>query len=133
MNTWKSNSYNRNLWAFRDPNEVTLCLIERVAGRFWILDSLDSGSFRSLRAAKAFVAKRFKPQPRTFFFHYNKPASIAAGANRLTVHWQGVCHLVHGIRCQVPIETRNRKSQPRCVMAGKATNITFDNNIATIL
>ena len=69
---------------------------------------------------------------RAFFFHYNKPASLAAGANRLTVHWQGICHLVHGIKCNVPIETRNRAQQPRCVMAGKATKITFVDDIATI-
>lgn len=59
----------------------------------------------------------------TFFFHYNKPLSQKWGRNILSVHWQGVCQFVEGLHCNVPIATRNRKTQPRCVMTGKATNI----------
>jgi hypothetical protein len=60
---------------------------------------------------------------RAFFFHYNKPASLAQKRNVLTVHWQGACHLVHAIDCRVPIMTRNRTTQPRCVMAGRARSV----------
>lgn len=59
----------------------------------------------------------------TFFFHYNKPLSQKWGRNILSVHWQGVCQFVEGLHCNVPIATRNRKTQPRCVMTGKATSI----------
>jgi len=58
---------------------------------------------------------------KAFWFHYNKPASQAAGCPILTVHYEGACHLVESIRCSAPIETRIRKMQPRCVMAGKGT------------
>lgn len=75
---------------------------------------------------------------RRFFFHYNKPASVAQGRNVLTVHWRGACHLVHHIQCYVPIETKARKSQPRCVMQGIALRVVFDTTLdgqdrATIL
>lgn len=53
-----------------------------------------------------------------FWFHYNKPASRAAGEPRLTVHCQGACHIVRHIECHVPVRTRERKSQPHVVMAG---------------
>jgi len=66
-----------------------------------------------------------------FYFHYNKPASKAAGKNILTVHYKGVCHLVEGIECEVSIKTRSRKTQPHCVIAGKGF-IKFENNIAFI-
>jgi len=63
-----------------------------------------------------------------FFFHYNKPASQQAGHPILTVHWQGACYMVKGVDCRVPCRTRLRKTQPRCVMAGKATTFGTDQN-----
>ncbi len=70
---------------------------------------------------------------RSFWFHYNKPASRAAGEPRLTVHYKGVCHVVAGIDCRVPVKTRNRNTQPRCVVAGRTSGITFTaDNIAII-
>lgn len=66
-----------------------------------------------------------------FWFHYNKPASAKAGCPMLTVHSVGVCHLVKGIQCSVPIETRIRKTQPRCVMAGRGS-VKILNEIAVI-
>jgi len=60
---------------------------------------------------------------KTFFFHYNKPASKAQRRNVLTLHWAGACHLVHVIKCVVPVETRARKSRPRCIIAGKAFRV----------
>lgn len=70
---------------------------------------------------------------RSFFFHYNKPASRAAGENRLTVHWKGQCLIVRSLSCHVGIETRARKTQPRCVMAGKAESVTVDENMHCII
>lgn len=71
-------------------------------------------------------------KPGSFFFHYHKAASLKAKANRLTVHWQGQCLIVAGVDCRVPIKSRNHKTQPRCVMAGKAREITIVDNIAVI-
>jgi hypothetical protein len=67
-----------------------------------------------------------------FWFHYNKPLSRQHNRNFLTIHFKGACHFVTGLICNVPIATRDRKSQPRCVMAGDAANITITDGIATI-
>jgi hypothetical protein len=56
---------------------------------------------------------------KAFNFHYNKPESLRQNRNVLTVHQAGKCHLVHHLIVNVPITTRHRKQQPRCVMAGK--------------
>jgi hypothetical protein len=32
---------------------------------------------------------------------------------------------VEGLQCKVPVSTRNRKRQPHCVMAGRATGIAI--------
>lgn len=69
---------------------------------------------------------------RAFFFHYNKPASQAAGFPRLSVHYLGACSVVARVECRVPIQSRNRKSQPRCVMAGKCRDILFFEGAAII-
>lgn len=58
-------------------------------------------------------------KPRAFWLHYNKPESARRGRNVLTIHQSGVCHLVEDIDCRVPIKTRTRKQQPRCVLAGR--------------
>lgn len=65
-----------------------------------------------------------------FNFHYNKPASRAAGAPKLTVHWRGKCVLVDHIDCRVRIITKHRKTQPLCVMQGFADDILFDTERA---
>jgi hypothetical protein len=62
-----------------------------------------------------------------FWFHYNKPESLKRRRNVLTVHYQGKCHMVEAIDCQVPIKTKDRKSQPRCVMSGKGVMVVEDN------
>jgi hypothetical protein len=67
-----------------------------------------------------------------FWFHYNKPLSKQKGCNVLTIHYKGACHFVTGLICNVPIATRDRTSQPRCVMAGDATSITITDSVATI-
>lgn len=67
----------------------------------------------------------------SFWFHYNKPESKSRGINVLTVHYKGQCILVEGIECNVPIKTKNRKDQPRCVMTGKGI-LKIENEIAII-
>lgn len=68
-----------------------------------------------------------------FFFHYNKPASQQAGEPRLTIHHRGSCILVSGIECRVPVKTRIRKTQPRCVMSGRCASIAIsEDGYATI-
>ena len=56
-----------------------------------------------------------------FFFHYNKPASQKQGRPVMTVHYKGMCHMVHAVSCEVPVASRERKSQPRVVMAGRGS------------
>lgn len=63
---------------------------------------------------------------RVFFFHYNKPASRAAGEARLSVHQSGRCHIVQAIDCRVPVQSRNRRTQPRCVLAGRGSVTVVD-------
>lgn len=69
---------------------------------------------------------------RAFWFHYNKPASLAARSPRLTIHHEGQCKVVVGLECRVPVRTRLRAKQPRCVMAGKARSVTISHGFATI-
>lgn len=68
----------------------------------------------------------------SFFYHYNKPASLKAGRNQLTVHYQNMCLLVDGVDVRVPCKSKNRKKQPRCVLVGKCTSIIIENGIAII-
>lgn len=56
---------------------------------------------------------------RSFFFHFNKPASRAAGKPKITVHHAGVCHIVDNVVCSVPTKGRVRKTQPVFVMTGR--------------
>lgn len=67
-------------------------------------------------------------RPRKFWFHYNKPASLKAGAPRLTVHFGGVCHIVAHIECRVPVSSKVRARQPRCVIEGKAREVAIDRS-----
>jgi len=66
-----------------------------------------------------------------FFFHYNKPEAKRQGHPVLTVHYRGVCHMVRSVVCDVPVRTRERKTQPLVVMAGKG-NVEIDNGTAYI-
>ena len=73
---------------------------------------------------------------RRVFFHYNKPESRRQDQNVLTVHWKGECIPVNSIVCQVPTETHDRNSQPRCVVRGWAETVSIEEKdlkkIATI-
>lgn len=74
-------------------------------------------------------------QPRkaySFFFHYNKPASAAARHPVLTVHWRGVCYQARSVVINVPTFTRERKQQPRLVVAGKAEYAKLENGVFTL-
>ena len=68
------------------------------------------------------------PKKYAFNYHYNKPASLLAGRNRLTVHHRNVCHIVDVVQCHVPTGSVDRKIQPRCVIAGKCTTLTITTN-----
>ena len=69
---------------------------------------------------------------RSFWFHYNKPASNKAGKPQITVHYMNVCHIVDNVTCNVPTAGRIRKEQPRWVIAGKTKEIIFEDGIAII-
>lgn len=97
------------------------------------------GHLRFALSSQIPALKITEPEPpapsvktRAFFFHYNKPASKAAGAPRLSVHYLGACNIVSAVECRVPVSSRNRKTQPRCVMAGKCRDILFYNSTAII-
>lgn len=77
-------------------------------------------------------ADNLKNTKYSFYFHYNKPASKAVGENRLSLHFKKTCHIVKSIYCKVDTETKNRKSQPRCVISGKAKNIEILDGVAVI-
>lgn len=68
----------------------------------------------------------------TFFFHYNKQASQKAGRAVLTLHFKGKCYPVNEIKCNVPVETRERKIQPRLVVHGRANEILFGSDTENI-
>jgi hypothetical protein len=70
--------------------------------------------------------------PRVFYFHYNKPASLSAGRPQLSVHFAGTCYIVDGVDCRVPTWSRNRRTQPRCVIAGRALSVTLEGGRAVI-
>jgi hypothetical protein len=74
---------------------------------------------------------RLQNKPKAFYFHYNKPASRAAGKNILTIHHNKQCVLVEDIDCQVPVKTRSRKSQPHCVICGRGI-VNVVNGVAVI-
>lgn len=69
---------------------------------------------------------------KTFFFHYNKPQSLKANKPQITVHYNGVCHIVDNIICNVPTFGHIRKAQPRFVIKGKTKEFVIENGVAHI-
>jgi hypothetical protein len=71
---------------------------------------------------------------RVFWFHFNKPESKKAGRNILTVHFGGVCHLVHDVVIATPVRSVSRTTQPRCVIRGEVSPDRFviKKNVAYI-
>ena len=74
-----------------------------------------------------------KPKTKTFFYHYNKPLSRKCGYDILTVHFNNTCFPVRDIKCHVYTESRHRKTQPYCVIAGRASSVTIDDNECAII
>jgi hypothetical protein len=68
---------------------------------------------------------------KAFWLHYNKPKSRERGFNVLTVHYEGKCLQVTDIECAVPLKTRHRKKQPRCVFYGRGV-VRLDGTKAII-
>jgi hypothetical protein len=70
---------------------------------------------------------------RSFFFHYNKPASKSAGRPKLSVHFRDTCYIVDKVVCHVGVESKNNKRQPHCVMKGKAflVEVKEENGLST--
>lgn len=68
---------------------------------------------------------------KSFFFHYNKPASRSAGKPQITVHTGGKCIIVDNVECNVSTKGRVRKTQPMFVVCGKG-NVVIKDNVAVI-
>lgn len=69
---------------------------------------------------------------KSFWFHYNKPASRKAGKPQITVHYNSTCHIVNNVVCNVKTVGRLRNTQPHWVIAGKTKELKIENGIATI-
>lgn len=63
---------------------------------------------------------------RRFFFHYRR----ATGG--MTVHFAGKCIPCVDVVCDVPVETKRNKRQPRMVLRGFAKNVKVVNETAYI-
>lgn len=66
---------------------------------------------------------------RAFFFHYNKPATAAAGGDpRVSFHFQGTCHILRDMRfygIDIPRRRRSHR-QPRYVQVGRVRPDCFE-------
>lgn len=69
---------------------------------------------------------------KSFYFHYNKPASLKAEKVQVSLHYSGMCYIVDNVDCRVPVKGRISVRQPRFVMAGKANSININEGIAII-
>ena len=67
-----------------------------------------------------------------YFFHYNKPASKAAGKPQLTIHFKNKCYIVDKITNYTTCESKNNPRQPFCVIQGMAYNVFIRKNHAII-
>lgn len=61
-----------------------------------------------------------------FFYHFFKQKG------RMSIHFRGACTVVDDIICQVPCETKWKRTQPRLVMQGWATGVEIKNKKAYI-
>jgi hypothetical protein len=68
-----------------------------------------------------------------FWFHYNRQASAAAGAPRLSLHYRGRCHLVSSLDVRCRTWSRARTQQPRLVICGDAERIEIGEDGAAII
>jgi hypothetical protein len=51
----------------------------------------------------------------------------------MSIHFKKTCTVVDDVQCNVPCETKWKKTQPNLVMQGFAKNIIIENNKAIIL
>jgi hypothetical protein len=68
---------------------------------------------------------------KSFFFHYNKPASRQYKKPLMSVHFNKTCHIVDHVVCNVKCFTHHRKIQPFCVMKGKCNFVTVNKDEKT--
>lgn len=61
-----------------------------------------------------------------FFYHFYKQKG------KMSVHFKGSCTIVDNVICNTPCETKWKLIQPRLVMQGFATSVTFIDNKAII-
>lgn len=61
-----------------------------------------------------------------FFYHYYKQKG------KMSVHFRDSCTVVDDIICNVPCETKWKKTQPRLIMQGWATGVVIKDNKAYI-
>lgn len=54
-----------------------------------------------------------------FFYHYYKQY------DKMSVHFRGTCSSVDEIICLVPCESKRNKKQPKLVMRGMASEVSF--------
>lgn len=66
-----------------------------------------------------------------FFYHYYKAESQKQGRNVMTLHFDGVCHMIHNIVLFTPLESHAQKRQPRCIMRGFTSEVKFTTNKKT--
>lgn len=69
---------------------------------------------------------------KTFWFHYNKPASKKAGKPQITIHYDGKCHIVDNIAISRKTHGHIRKIQPYFVMKGKCKKIEIEDGYAYV-
>lgn len=62
-----------------------------------------------------------------FFYHYYKQK------NKMSIHFKKTCIVVDDIECNVPCETKWKKTQPNLVMQGFARDVIIRNNKAIIV
>lgn len=76
-------------------------------------------------ADRSYYAVVSHPSKKTFWFHYNRPASEKAGRVVCTVHYDGQTFDVDNVVCEVPIQGETRAIQPTFVMVGQASRMVI--------
>ena len=61
-----------------------------------------------------------------FFFHYHR------ASNGMTVHFRGKCIPCRDVVCNVPVESKWNKQQPRLVMRGFAKEVSVEGEVVVI-
>ena len=69
---------------------------------------------------------------KTFFFHYNKPASQKAKRAQISVHFNKTCYIVDNIICSRPTFGKINERAPKFIMKGKCNRLKIDKGIAII-